>query len=44
MIELARKNLARLHRSVRKLDAEEQYLSEAQWQRFLDFYYDASAT
>lgn len=39
-LELARKNLARLHRSVRKLDAEEQYLSEAQWQRFLDFYYE----
>ena len=39
-IELARKNLNRLHRSVRKLDAARQYFPEPRWQRFLEFYYD----
>lgn len=37
--ELAKKNLGRLLRSLRKLDAERKYFSAAAWQQFLDFYY-----
>lgn len=37
--ELAKKNLARLLRSIRKLDAERKYFSAAAWRQFLEFYY-----
>jgi 3-deoxy-D-manno-octulosonic acid kinase len=36
---VARKNLDRLHRSARKLDPSRRYISEANWQDFLDRYY-----
>lgn len=39
---LANKNLARLLRSIRKLDPERQYFSAAAWNEFLNFYHGGS--
>jgi 3-deoxy-D-manno-octulosonic acid kinase len=40
-VPLARKNLARFHRSALKLDPEQRYLSAAGWNEFLEFYHAA---
>jgi hypothetical protein len=37
--QLAKKNLARLLRSARKLDPEQKYLPAAAWKEFVDFYH-----
>jgi hypothetical protein len=39
---LARRNLDRLRRSVRKLDPNGRYLSAAGWNEFLEFYHEAA--
>jgi serine/threonine protein kinase len=41
--ELAKKNLDRLLRSVRKLDPERRYVPQAAWQQFVDYYYGSGA-
>jgi tRNA A-37 threonylcarbamoyl transferase component Bud32 len=41
---IARKNLDRLRRSLRKLDPAGRFISEADWQHFLDRYHDSRAT
>ena len=38
---LAARNLARLHRSVRKLDRERKYITESGWARLIAWYHDA---
>jgi Lipopolysaccharide kinase (Kdo/WaaP) family len=40
---LAKRNLARLRRSARKLDPSERYLSEDAWRELLEFYHEAPA-
>jgi hypothetical protein len=39
----ARRNLARLLRSICKLDPKRRYLSESDWERFTGFYREAGA-
>lgn len=39
--ELIKKNLDRLLRSARKLDPDQRYLSQASWQRLVEFYHDS---
>jgi hypothetical protein len=39
---IARRNLERLLRSVRKLDFRRQYLSESDWKKFVSCYYGAA--
>ena len=41
---LARKNLARLKRSARKLDAEQKFFTTAAWDRFVSYYHAASGS
>src|ERR1044071_1619374 len=40
---LARRNLARLRRSARKLDPSGRYLSEAAWRELIEFYHEDAA-
>jgi tRNA A-37 threonylcarbamoyl transferase component Bud32 len=40
---LARRNLARLKRSARKLDPSGHYLSEDAWRELVEFYHEDSA-
>lgn len=42
-VPLAQKNLARLLRSIRKLDPERRYFSTAAWDIFWDYYHGAAA-